>query len=78
MEFFSDSDRIDMTRLSDIGVVIQPCDGVHRPRLERFLREVAALRSKGRWTKMDLVTAIQQACPDLTHLDSARFLDEKM
>lgn len=77
-EFYSDSDRIDLDRLHDIGIVIQPAGAVDRPRLERFLQVVGDLRDRGRWTKAELVAAIQQACPDLSHLDSTRFLDEKM
>jgi len=77
-EFYSETDHTDMSRFDDIGVVMRSANGVDRARLDRFLRGVNALRSTGSWTKSDLVTAIQDACPDLSHLDSDRFLDEKM
>lgn len=77
-EFHSESDQIDMDRYHDIGVVIQPADSVDRRRLSRFLSGVDTLRNEGRWTKAALVAAIQDACPDLSHLSTARFLDEKM
>lgn len=77
-EFYSESDCIDTNRFKDIGVVIQPAGAVDRLRLDRFLQQVALLRNKGHWTKVDLVTAIEDACPDLSHLNAARFLDEKM
>lgn len=77
-EFYSESDRTDMDRFRDIGIVMLPPGGVDRTRLERFLRAIQDVRGKGRWTKMDLVRAIQDGCPDLSHLDSTRFLDEKM
>jgi FlaA1/EpsC-like NDP-sugar epimerase len=77
-EFYSETDRTDMGRFHDIGVVKRSAAEVDRTRLDRFLQSVGALRSAGAWTKRDLVTAIQDACPDLSHLDSDRFLDEKM
>jgi FlaA1/EpsC-like NDP-sugar epimerase len=77
-EFYSETDKTNMNRFQDIGIVMRPIDGVDRVRLDRFLERVAALRSEGIWTKADLIAAIQDACPDLSHLDAERFLDEKM
>lgn len=77
-EFYSETDRTDMDRFHDIGVVTRSAGEVDRTRLDRFLQGVSALRSAGTWTKRNLVTAIQDACPDLSHLDSDHFLDEKM
>jgi FlaA1/EpsC-like NDP-sugar epimerase len=78
-EFYSDRDEVDWTRFSDIGVITAPSltdDG--RARLATFLDTIEALRAKGDWSKPVLVEAIRDACPELAHADSDRFLDEKM
>ena len=77
-EFYSAEDSVAWDRFSDMGVIRVPPLGDGRQRLADFLVRVDALRAKGQWRKPELVEAIQAACPDLSHADAQRFLDEKM
>lgn len=78
-EFYSDSDEVDWARFSDIGVITARClTDDRRAHLAAFLDTIEALRASGNWSKRELVGAIHEACPELAHADSDRFLDEKM
>jgi FlaA1/EpsC-like NDP-sugar epimerase len=78
-EFYSDGDAVDWKRFADMGVIAAPpVDDTVRTRTETFLSTIARLRQVGRWTKPELVSAITQACPDLRHVETGKFLDQKM
>jgi FlaA1/EpsC-like NDP-sugar epimerase len=77
-EFYSETDRVDMGRHQDIGVVTRQDNGIDKQSLNKFINDIDAWRRRGSWTKADLVGAIRDACPELTHQDVGRFLDEKM
>ena len=78
-EFYSQGDDVDWNRFSDIGVITAPeLTQAEENRLDAFLSLIGDLRQKERWSKSQLVTAIYEACPDLAHIDTGHFLDEKM
>lgn len=78
-EFFSSDDDVDWKRFGDLGVIRAPAlgDG-EQQRVQRFLDRVTALRDAGSWQKTDLVETIYEACPDLAHVETGRFLDNRM
>lgn len=78
-EFCSEHDEVDWHRFTDLGVITAPAlnDG-ERARLRAFLARVSDCLEKRSWNKAELVTAIYEACPDLHHIDTGRFLDDKM
>jgi FlaA1/EpsC-like NDP-sugar epimerase len=78
-EFYSGDDQVDWKRFRDIGVISAPAsspDAVRR--IEAFLQTIAGMRETARWNKRDLVAAISAACPELSHVDADRSLDDKM
>jgi FlaA1/EpsC-like NDP-sugar epimerase len=77
-EFFSPTDAVDWERFVDVGVIRVAPRNADRQRLAEFLACVSALRSRGNWTKSELVAAVHAGCPDLSHADAQHFLDEKM
>jgi FlaA1/EpsC-like NDP-sugar epimerase len=78
-EFFSPEDDVDWDRFGDIGVILaeRMSAGAYN-RAENFIQSISKLRSRGAWTKQSLVELIIEACPELQHLDTGRFLDGKM
>lgn len=78
-EFYSSEDAVDMDRFSDIGVIAAPKpDAAEEKLLEAFLARVHAFRQAGSWNLEDLTQEIYAACPDLSHVRTGKFLDNKM
>jgi FlaA1/EpsC-like NDP-sugar epimerase len=78
-EFYSSDDAVDWDRFEDIGVIASSSPSqADRKRVDHFVDAVRSLRSSGKWTKPELVTLISDACPELNHVDTGKFLDEKM
>ena len=63
----------------DIGVITVPkSPSKVSNRAEHFIESIMTLRSRGRWKKRELVELIIEACPELEHVDTGRYLDDKM
>lgn len=78
-EFYSSDDSVDLKRFRDVGVVEVPALlGRDRARVDTFLASITRLRATGKWTKQELVEALHAGCPDLRHIETGRFLDNKM
>jgi FlaA1/EpsC-like NDP-sugar epimerase len=78
-EFYSGEDDVDWNRFADLGVIRAPSlNDTEKARTQQFLDIVVAARGRGHWQKEELVEAIASACPDLAHVSTGRFLDNKM
>jgi FlaA1/EpsC-like NDP-sugar epimerase len=78
-EFYAQDDKVDWNRFSDVGVIETPAlTAVDRAHVETFLASIARMRDKRHWDKQELVEAITAACPGLRHIDTGKFLDNKM
>lgn len=78
-EFYSDDDKVDWTRFTDIGVIDVPQLGKpEQHRTVAFVEAISAKREAGSWSMAELVDLIERACPDLSHVVTGRSLDEKM
>jgi FlaA1/EpsC-like NDP-sugar epimerase len=75
-EFLRPSDRPDMQRFLEAGIVeeTQPDPAL----LKDFQDRIGALRRNGGWSKEDLANAIRRAVPDLVHEERGKSLDQKM
>jgi hypothetical protein len=78
-EFYSPDDTVDWNRFEDIGVITaRELSTEALNRAESFIESVMKLRSRGSWTKRELVDLIVSACPELEHVETGKYLDEKM
>ena len=76
-EFFTDSERIDLTRYSGVGVIVN--EMLHdENRLELFKFKVGELEKSGSWSKADLVGIFSDFLPDFLHAETGRNLDNRM
>lgn len=76
-EFYTATEKIDLGRFGSIGVV----DNSYRQSedaLTGFVAEIEKLRSQGVWEKDELVRLFQQLIPEFNHIETGKFLDEKM
>jgi FlaA1/EpsC-like NDP-sugar epimerase len=78
-EFYAQDDDVEWDRFEDIGVIrAGELSASERRKALAFVESVTALRSSGTWGKSELVSLIEEACPDLSHADTGRYLDERM
>jgi FlaA1/EpsC-like NDP-sugar epimerase len=76
-EFYTDSEQVDWDRFRDIGVIRNDVPW-EEAKLERFLARIEALRSQGRWTKIDLVDLFNDMLSNFSHLEREKYLDDRM
>ena len=76
-EFFTDSETIDLTRYSGVGIIMN--EMLHdENRLERFKLKVDELEKSGCWSKEDLVEIFCDFLPNFSHTETGRDLDNRM
>jgi UDP-N-acetylglucosamine 4,6-dehydratase len=76
-EFFTQGEDLDLTRFDGVGVIRkQPV--FDNSKLDEFSARVGSLRSRGSWTKDDLVRLLLELLPDFAHKETGRYLDQRM
>lgn len=75
-EFYTDKDIIDWNRFKDIGILKMKYD-YEINRLDTFLERIVDLRKKG-WAKKDLVELFEYVLPEFKHMETGKYLDDKM
>ncbi len=76
-EFFTDNEDLDLSRFSSVGVIRNRAQ-FDEKKLQHFEHGVTALRRSGRWTKSQLVELFFEMLPDFAHLETGRYLDQRM
>jgi hypothetical protein len=66
-----------MSRLASVGV-IRNLAKFDEGQLQRFERGVSALRSSGCWSKEQLIDIFFEMLPGFAHLETGKYLDQKM
>ncbi len=76
-EFFTDKEDLDMSRFESVGVIRnQP--GFDPGQLDRFMEGMAALRSAKSWNKAQIVEQFFEMLPDFAHMETGKYLDQRM
>lgn len=76
-EFFTEKEDLDMLRFESLGVIRNQPEFA-ADKLDHFSREIASLRSARRWTKSQLVELFFYMLPDFAHLETGKYLDQRM
>lgn len=76
-EFYTDEEHIDWERFGSIGI-IRNKSSYNDSALMYFERGINALIEKGYWTKADLVDLYRDLLPDLVHIETGKYLDQRM
>ena len=76
-EFYTADEALDMARFARIGVIHSPAayDGA---RLDRFLSELERIRAQPSWSKTELVALFNEVLPGFAHLETGKYLDDRM
>ncbi|MCF8106018.1 MAG: UDP-N-acetylglucosamine 4,6-dehydratase [Desulfohalobiaceae bacterium] len=76
-EFYTPEQELDLQRFSSIGVIKNP----FQPRREKrdlFFREITRIRDRGRWDREELIALFQSVLPEFRHLETGKYLDDRM
>jgi len=76
-EFFTATETVDRTRFNNIGVV-KNTHGKSAEVLKHFISEIDQLAQSGTWNKRNIVDLFEQMIPDFGHLETGKYLDQKM
>ena len=77
-EFYSDSDKINLDRYKDIGIIEQTANEEYSTNTQRFISAYSSLKNRKNLSKEDIVEIFQACLPELNHEEKERNLDEKM
>lgn len=76
-EFFTSDEFLDLNRFQNLGIIKNGLnDSIDK--LDYFLDSISDIKSKGVWTKEELVKLFHEMIPDFGHVEKGRFLDSKM
>lgn len=76
-EFFTDKEDLDMGRFDSVGVIRnQPIFDAGA--LERFEEGITELRKHPTWSKTDIVELFFEMLPDFAHMETGKYLDQRM
>ncbi len=76
-EFYTEREKLDMDRFVSIGVIEnEPLYDAHA--LERFEREIRSMRTRGQWTRQELIDLFNETIPEFAHKETGKFLDGRM
>jgi FlaA1/EpsC-like NDP-sugar epimerase len=76
-EFYTDTEVLDMDRFKSIGI-IKNAPVYDDRELEYFTETIHTLRTKGQWTRADLIELFNRMIPEFNHKETGKFLDGKM
>ena len=76
-EFFSEDEIIDLDRFVNIGVIKSGLE-LEEKKLETFLLEIEEMKKNQLWRKKDLVALFNKIIPNFNHLETDKYLDDRM
>jgi FlaA1/EpsC-like NDP-sugar epimerase len=76
-EFYTDKETLDMTRFKTLGI-IKNKPTYSEETLNKFTKSIADMKSKGTWTRTDLINLFNETIPNFNHKETGKFLDGRM
>ncbi len=76
-EFYTSGEKLDLNRFLNFGIV-KHAERIDIEKLQAFIDQYSNWRKNGRWSKEEIVKAIENIIPELTYFDKGKYLDHKM
>ena len=76
-EFYTSGEKLDLNRFLNFGIV-KHAETIDIEKLQAFIDQYSNWRKNGRWSKEEIVKAIENIIPELTYFDKGKYLDHKM
>ena len=76
-EFYTDDEAVDWDRFLQLGV-IKKNENFSIPDLDGYIKAIEELFSKDHYSKSQVVEILEGAVPSFNHIETGKYLDEKM
>jgi len=76
-EFFSEDEIIDLDRFVNIGVIKSNLE-FEEKKLDTFLLEIEKMKMNQLWKKKEVVALFNKMIPNFNHLETDKYLDDRM
>lgn len=76
-EFFTDKEVLDMERFDGLGIIKNEAV-FDSEKVERFEKDIAAMKASLSWNKQQLTDLFHYMIPDFMHKETGKYLDAKM
>ncbi len=77
-EFYTWDQELDMDRFADIGVIKNPGPEGDLDSLRQMTKEIRDIQRRGYWEKQELIDIFESMLPEFSHMETGRYLDDKM
>jgi FlaA1/EpsC-like NDP-sugar epimerase len=76
-EFYTEKERLDLNRFSAVGIIKnEAC--YDEEKLSVFTGTIQNMRTRGTWTRFELIDLFNRMLPEFNHKETGKFLDGKM
>lgn len=76
-EFFTETETLDMKRYQNLGIIKN--DPIYDwEKIDHFTKTIQTLKTKGKWTKKEIVELFKYMLPEFGHKETGKHLDSKM
>ena len=76
-EFFTEFETLNIERFQNLGIIKN--NAVYdRQKIEYFSKTIQAMKSKGKWTKNEIVELFFDMIPNFAYMEKGKYLDAKM
>ncbi|GHU59737.1 UDP-N-acetylglucosamine 4,6-dehydratase [Spirochaetia bacterium] len=76
-EFYTDKETLDMNRFNAVGIIKN--DPVYdKQKIDLFTETIHTLRTRGRWSRAELIELFNRMIPEFNHKETGKFLDGRM
>ena len=76
-EFFTDKETLDMDRFESLDIIKNE-PSFEQEKLDMFVARIKAMRTKGEWTRGELIDLFNEMIPNFNHKETGKFLDGRM
>jgi len=76
-EFYTSTEALDLVQFKSVGIV-KNTQSQSSDSLREFAHTIRFMRSSGSWNKESLVELFEQMIPEFKHIDTGKYLDQKM
>ena len=76
-EFYMKNEVIDLDRFINIGVIKSELE-YNKVNLDNFLTEIEKIKEMNQWDKVELINLFNKTLPNFNHLETNKYLDDKM
>ena len=76
-EFYMQDEVLDLDRFENIGIIKSALE-FDKEKLNYFLKKIENIKSQDKWDKEKIVVLFNKMMPNFMHLETNKYLDDKM